>query len=1150
MSNFAFGFVHVVPSKKPAWNRTVTKTLIVMKLTILLLTITLFSAQAAGLAQNVTISGKDLTFKKIFTAIEKQTGYVVFGNKELFSGKTTVSLYLNNVPLRDLLNIILKDQPFEYTIDDKTVFISKKPEPPSPVVTAGPLPEPDGLIEVKGCIVYQKGGPVVAATVMVKGEKTGTVTNNDGCFQLKGIDENATLVISGVDIESFEVKVNGKKDVGTLQAEMRVTQEEDIVVVGYGRQKKISLVGSQATVNIEDIKQPVANLSASLAGRIAGLVGVQRSGLPGSNAADIWIRGISTFSGSGNSASPLIIVDGVQGRDLNAFDAEDIQSFTVLKDATATAVYGAQGANGVILITTKKGKSGKANLMFNYNQGIVAFTKTPELTNAEQYMHLRNEAQDATDGSAAEYSAKYIETTLAGDEPYVYPNVNWMDALFKSTAMNRRFNFSARGGTSNTAYYTSLAYYDETSLLRTDELQNYKADTRFRRYNFTSNVDMDWTKTTKFSLGIQGYITNTNYPGVDPEEAFERVMQTNPVLYPIMYPGNLVPAVNASSDAQPNPYALVTQTGYQNIFASQLYTNATINQNLGFLVQGLSSHATFSFDTWNSHTIERTRSRTTYMVDKVNPYNADSSLNLTVMSNGTDALGYDRENSGNRQTYVEGGLNYERSFGLHNVTGMALYKQTSYTTAFADDLISSLPYRNQGVVGRVTYSYANKYFVEFNGSYDGAENFAPSKKFGFFPSIGGGWILSNEKFFKPLKNVFQYFKLRYSNGIVGDGSGGNRRFGFMTLVTTEATGYQFYNGSSNSYSDGVAISDYGVNITWAKSHKQNLGWEFRTLNNSLSVTLDYFKEHRTGVFLQRESLPSYIGLQSQPWGNLGVIDNRGFEGTVELSALKWGSTTWSFRGTFSYNKDKVIENDYPEQQYPYLERRGRNYLSVYGYVSDGLFQSQAEIENHADQSGLGAQRVGDIKYKDLNSDGVINSYDQTKIGNGDVPNLTYGAGVNVNYKNLYIGAFIQGIAGADRQLSGDGIIPFNNSTGAERSNLFAIAEDRWTEENPKTNPFYPRLAYGNSANKNNAQTSTWWQKDIDFIRLKTVDIGYNLPASSIFKRIGLKNTRVYFQAVNLLYWSPFKLWDPELDTSNGTNYPNTKTFSFGIQANL
>lgn len=934
---------------------------------------------------------------------------------------------------------------------------------------------------------------------------------------------------------------------------------KEVVIVGYGQQKKINMVGSQATVKIEDLKQPVANLSATLAGRIAGVVGVQRTGLPGSNAADVWIRGISTFGD--NSAGPLIVVDGVQGRSLNAFDPEDIASFTVLKDASATAVYGAQGANGVILITTKKGTNNKPSLMFNYNQGLVNFTKTPELTNAEQYMRLRNEAMVAS-GLSPEYSDEYIQNTLNGTDPNLYPNVNWMDVLFKDASYNRRANFSARGGNDNTQFYTSVAYYDESSLLDMDELQSYKADSRFRRYNFTSNIDMNWTKTTKFTLGVQGYVTNANFPaaqtdinassGNDPaagvQSIFRRVMETNPVLYPLMYPGNLIPAVNQSQDAQPNPYALATQTGYINRFGSQLYSNARISQELGSLTKGLSAHVMFSFDTYNSHTIARKRTRTTYAVDRANPYRADGSLNLTTMANGSDNLNYQRTNGGDRQFYVEGGFNYNRQFGKHNLSGLLLYTQTDETAAFASDLTGSLPYRTQRLVGRANYLFDDRYAAEFNFAYDGSENFVPSRRYGFFPSFGVGWILSNESFFEPLKDVLQLVKLRYSNGITGSGGGG-RRFGFMTLVKTDATGYWFYKGGTNTEYKGLAISDYGYDVTWAESHKQDVGLELTTLNNRLNITVDWFREHRKGVFLQRASLPNYLGLQNQPYGNLGIIDNQGFDGTVALEGYKVGQTTWSFNGTFSFNRNQLKDNDSPKQLYPYLERRGRNSLAVFGYVADGLFQNQAEIDNHADQSALGSQRPGDIRYKDLNGDGVINTYDQTKIANGDVPNWVYGFGFNVSYKKFYIGAFFQGVNGAERRLSGDGIIPFNNSTGPERSNLYSVAESRWTEDNPSEDVFYPRLGYGNSVNKNNAVASTWWVKDIDFIRLKTVDLGYYLPLNKI-KSAGIKNARVYFQGLNLLYWSKFKLWDPELNTANGSFYPNTRTYSIGLQANF
>jgi len=999
-------------------------------------------------------------------------------------------------------------------------------------------------IEIQGTVKNELNENLSAVSVINLRTNQSTATEQSGTFKIMA-QRGDSLRFSHVGYEEQTVAITNSINL-TITLKALNNSLNEVVVVGYGQQRKINMVGAQSSVKIEELKQPVANLSATLAGRIAGLVGVQRTGLPGSNAADVWIRGIATFN-SQNSASPLIVVDGVQGRDLNAFDPEDIASLTILKDASATAVYGAQGANGVILITTKKGRVGKPTLMFNYNQGMVDFTKRPELTNAEQYMRLRNEAMIAS-GLAPEYSEEYIQNTLNGTDPYLYPNVNWMDALFKKGSYNRRANFSARGGTENTQYYSAISYYDETSLLRTDNLQSYKADTRFRRYNFTSNIDMNWTKTTKFSLGILGYVINTNYPGINPQDAFARVMQTNPVLYPLMYPGNLVPAVNQSSDAQPNPYALVTQTGYQNNFSSQLNSSAKITQDLNGITPGLSAYGMFSFDTYNAHNISRTRSRTTYSIDRANPYNDDGSLNLVIMANGSENLGYSRSNNGNRQFYFEGGANYNRQLDKHNINALLLYTQTDYVAAFAGDLTSSLPFRTQRVVGRANYLFDDRYAAEFNFAYDGSENFVPSRRFGFFPSFGVGWILSNEKFFESAKDVFQMVKLRYSNGITGSGGGG-RRFGFLTIVTTGANGYSFWNGTSNVNYGGVAISDYGYDVTWAESHKHDIGLEFTTLQGKLNVTVDWFKENRKGVFLQRGSLPNYLGLQNQPYGNLGVIRNQGFDGTVSLENLQVGQTVWSFNGTFSYNKDQVIENDNPRQQFPYLERRGRNYLASYGYVADGLFQSQAEIDVHADQSALGAQRVGDIRYKDLNGDGVINTYDQTKISNGDVPNLVYGFGFNVNYKKFYLGAFFQGIQGAEDRLSGDGIIPFNNSTGPERSNLFAIAESRWTEDNPSNDVFYPRLGYGNSVNTNNAVASTWWIKDLDFIRLKTLDFGYYLPAEKM-KSWGVKNARLYVQGVNLFYWSKFKLWDPELNTSNGSSYPNTRTISLGIQANF
>lgn len=1002
-------------------------------------------------------------------------------------------------------------------------------------------------IKVSGIIKDRLEKVLPDVNVTIQGNKTaGTTTNEKGEFSLQ-ISPNDVLVFSYAGFMEVTRAVNNTIFLEIVM-DAKQGSEQEVVVVGYGKAKKISLVGAQSTVNMEEIKQPVANISQALAGRISGIIGVQRTGLPGENAADLWIRGISTFGS--NASGALVIIDGVQGRDLNGLDPEDISSFSILKDASATAVYGVAGANGVILITTKRGRSGKPTLLFNYNQGLTGFTKLPELTGAEAYMRLRNEAQVAS-GLLPEYSQAYIDATLKGDQPYLYPNVDWMKAVFKKAGSTRRANFSARGGSDVANYYVALAYYDEQSLLRTDGLQQYESDTRFKRYNFTSNINMNWTKTTKFELGIQGNITNVNTPGYNAQQAFREVMQTTPILYPVMYPGNLVSGVNAAN-AQRNPYEEITQTGYINTAGNQVYSNARVSQDLGMLLPGLSAYVLYSFDAFNSQTISRTTQRNTYKIDPVNPYNPDGSVNLLpVITTGSDNLNYGRSNGGNRQNYLETAIGYDNVFGQHHrITGLLLYNQRSFTDAFANDLTASLPFRSMGFAGRGTYSWKDKYFGEVNFGYNGSENFAPENRFGFFPSIGLGWVVSNEKFFSPVSHILQFLKIRYSDGLVGSGAGG-RRFGFLTIVSDGAAGYTWGNGNNNQGSNGgVQIQDYGAPVQWSKSHKQDLGIEFKTFNSHLSVIVDFFKEHRTGVFLQRQSLPSYVGLNNNPFGNLGIIDNAGFDATVETDAIKFGSTSWNFRGTVTYNRDKILENDAPVQPYPYMERRGYNVLSNYGYTAVGLFTNQKEIDNSADQSPLGGNpRPGDIRYKDLNSDGLINNLDISRIGNGDVPNWVYGFGFNVSWKNFYLGAFFQGVQGADRLLSGDGIIPFNNSTGPERSNLLTIAENRWTEANPNPDAFYPRLAYGNAANKNNAVASTWWIKDISFIRLKTLDIGYNLP-NKWMKKIGIKNAKIYGQGFNLLYWSKFKLWDPELNTGNGAFYPNTRNFSLGIQFNL
>ncbi|WP_208025675.1 SusC/RagA family TonB-linked outer membrane protein [Niastella caeni] len=1001
------------------------------------------------------------------------------------------------------------------------------------------------IITVTGIVKDKMDKPIPGVSVVIQNKSTtGTTTNNEGEFKLQ-VSTTDVLVFTHTGYIEMIRPVNNSLVLEVIM-EAKAGSLEDVIVTSYGgKQKKISVVGAQSTISAKELQHPVANLSTMLAGRVAGVVGVQRSGLPGSNSADIWIRGIQTFGGSPSGA--LVIIDGVQGRDLNSVDPEDIESFTILKDASSTAVYGSLGANGVILINTKKGKAGKVKLMLNYNHGTTSFTKVPEMADAKTYMELKNEALVAS-GQAPQFTQAYIDSTLSGTaNPYRFPNVNWMDLLFKKYSFNKRLNVSATGGNENTKYYTSVAYYDETSLLKTDPKVDYDATTLFRRFNYTSNIDMNLTKTTKFSLYINGYITNFVEPGGGAGQAFAQAQNASPVFYPPMYPGNLVSGIGYGSTPSPNPWAAVTQTGYIKRFTSKINSGLFLTQDLDFITKGLSARGMYSYDLYNESFERRIRNRSIYYLNQANPYKPDGTLNLEQMIAGSDELGFATSNGGTRQFTMEGQVSYDRYFGDHHIYSTVVYNQLSQLFPFNGTLSTYIPFRQQNVAGKVTYSYNDKYFTEITAGYNGSENYAPANRFGFFPSIGVGWVVSKEKFFEPLANIFQYFKIRYSNGIAG-APGTGLRFGFLTLVTNNARGITFGRPGASMGVTGVNISQYGADVKWATAHTQDLGLEFNVLNNKLSFVLDYFRSHRTGVFLTRADFPDYAGLQYNPVGNYGVLDAAGFDGTVELQGISLSKkVSISFRGNFTYNTDILRENRQAPFANPYQERRGHNLLASYGYIAERIFQSQKEIDNSPSQIALGNPRVGDLKYKDLNGDGVIDIYDQTKISRWDVPNFVYGFGANMNVGRFYLSVFFQGISGASRLMSGNAAMPF--SGGGNDGNIFMISTNRWTQENKAEHPYFPRLGWGNAATSNNTVASTWWVKDMSFIRLKTVDLGYNIPKEP-FKKIGLASARVYFSGVNLLYWSKFKLWDPELNTSNGNTYPNTRNMSIGLQVNF
>ena len=1011
---------------------------------------------------------------------------------------------------------------------------------------------------VTGRVSDEKGELLIGVSVQEKGTTNGTITDMNGQYTLKLSTGNPILLISYIGYKPQEVKVAKQKIVDVVLVE-DVSSLDEVVVVGYGNQRKVSVVGAQSTMDVKDIKMPAASLSSAISGRIAGVVAVQRSGEPGHDESDIWIRGLSSLLGQ--SSSPLVLVDGVE-RSFNNIDPEDIESFTVLKDASATAVYGVRGANGVVIVKTKPGKVGKPQFSVDYYESFTRLTKKVDMADAYTYMDARNEAQMNTSGTL-KYSAAYIEATkkanglLPNDNPrlynpYLYPAIDWADNLFNDWGHNRRGNINIRGGVPNANYYASLSYYGETGMTRNFKLENYNTQMKYDRYNFTSNLNLKPTSKTTVDLGFSGYLGQGHYPQSSTSSLYAACMDVNPVIYPLLLPNGTVSGIN--SQQKFNPYGLLARGGYYDEFSSQLNSNIRVKQDLDFWKwsKGLSASAMVAFDTYNSRKRKYNRNEPMYTfagkTDENGIWIEDTLFDeetgdylYSVLKEADGSLSLQTpEQWSSRTVYTEASLNYDRSFGAHRVGGLLLYNQKVYWDLNATDVIGGMPYKQRGFAGRATYSWNDRYFAEFNLGINGSENFSPGKRYGVFPAFGLGWAVSNESFWNPVRKYISFLKFRYTDGWVGSDTATGRRFMYQG-VFTGLTGTMF--GTNYTSANGYGEEKYGVNVTWSKSRKQDLGIDIKFLNDNLSFVVDFFKERRDNIFLQRSTIPSYAGWIENPYANLGVVENKGIELAMDYTQRLGKKTFLTVRGNLTFNKDKIIENDEPPVDYPWMETRGTNVNATWGFIADGLFTSQAEIEDHATQ--FGTVHVGDIKYRDLNGDGVIDNYDKTVIGRGDVPRIYYGFGADLQIGDFSISALFQGTGQADRYLDGICIKPFWDDEG--RDNVFANIHDRWSPDDPTNQDvFYPRMYVGSDANTNNVQKSSWWVKDVSFLRLKQLNISYNIP-KKLLDRCFLKSASVYLMGTNLLTFSNFKLWDPELNSSNGTAYPNVSSYSVGVK---
>lgn len=1102
--------------------------------------------------KTLSVSMSNSTLREVLKTIEKSSQFVFFYLDDAVNLERKVSIDSKNKNIEEILSELFEGTSCTYRISDRQIFISGK----APASTE----QQQNKRKISGRVTDIKGEPLIGVNVTVDGDANGSITNMDGLYEIFVTKKSVVLKFTYIGFKTSEIRTNASTNIYDVTLEEQVNELEETVIVGYGTQRKISNIGAQSSMKMEDIKTPSASLTTTLAGRLAGVVAVQRTGEPGKDAADIWIRGISTP----NTSSPLVLVDGVE-RSFNDIDPEDIESLTTLKDASATAVYGVRGANGVILIKTKPGKVGKPTVSADYYESFTRFTKMVDLADGITYMNAANEAM-RNDGIATKYTEDQIRNTIAGKDPYLYPNVDWLKEIFNDWGHNRRVNVNVRGGSEKVAYYASVSYFNETGMTVTDKnINTYDSKMKYSRYNFTTNLNIDVTPTTKVEIGAQGYLGEGNYPAISSADLYNAAMSISPVEYPKMFFVNgeaYVPGTSTNNNFN-NPYSQATRRGYDNLTKNQIYSNLRVTQDLDMLTKGLKLTTMYAFDVYNEIHVHQDRAESTYnFLDTSVPYDMNGQPILQRIYEGSNVLSYKQETSGNKKTYLEASLNYDRTFNDdHRVSALFLFNQQSKLLYPKGTLEDAIPYRMMGIAGRATYSWKDRYFAEFNIGYNGAENFSPKHRFGTFPAFGVGWVVSNEKFWQPLSKAVSFLKIRYTDGKVGNSEVSDRRFMYLDQMKENGDyGYKF--GPNGTKWSGYETVNMAVDLIWEESRKQDLGIDLKLFNDDLSIVFDLFKERRENILLKREhSIPSFLGYNtSAPYGNIGIIENKGFDGTIEYNKRINKDWVIALRGNVTFNKDKWIQGELPEQKYEWMNQYGHNINGVKGYVAEELF-TQAEIDDMARWESLsdankaitpkpfasqfGTVKAGDIKYKDLNNDGQIDAYDQTYISRGDVPTTVYGFGFTVGWKDLSVGMMFQGVAGAERVLNGSSVNPFNGGGGS--GNLYSNIGDRWTEENPDQNAFYPRLSYGSetTSNINNFQKSTWWVRNMNFLRLKTLQISYNLPKPWVNK-VHLKNAAVYVMGTNLFTLSRFKLWDPELNTDNGASYPNTTSYSVGI----
>ncbi|MCW0483925.1 TonB-dependent receptor [Gaoshiqia sediminis] len=1133
--------------------RGIQRFLLIFRLATLLILLAL-TVSAGTYSENTKLnfSLENVTIEQVLLEIENNSRFIFIYESGTIDKSLKKTISVKDQTIDEILTILLEGTDVAYSIDDRQVLLYRKDSDLSAIplydVPSIQIQQPHSFF---GKVIDSSGIPLPGVTVVIKGSTKGTVTNADGNYSLSNISSDVVLVFSFVGMKTQEIPVGGKTSLNVVM-EADAIGIEEVVAVAYGTQTKTTITGAISSVKSDEItKAPTATVGNALTGKIPGLQTIQRSGQPGGDAPEIYLRGVASLS-LGRS-SPIFVLDGIiqsGSGSIMQLDPNTIESISVLKDASATAVYGVQGANGAIVVETKRGKKGPAKISLNASAGLQVPTYIPEFCNSYETALAYNEAQlnDGVSPDRLRFSDEAIEAFRTGSDPLIYPDMDWVDYMTKPSAFQSRSNINISGGTEDVRYFIAGGYLKQDGFFKTFET-DYDFNPTYDRYNFRSNIDIDITSKTTVSLTAGGrldYKTTIRNPNL-----WYQIYRSPPYGGAGLVDGKVIDSgkgTNGSNKYIPGFTEDIFQTvygsGYNNNSHNDLNLDLSVKQKLDVIAKGLEIQVKGAYNIYSTRNRERSSSVAIYQpyyrtdLDPAAP--GDSTIVFQKVGSD-DILNYSESYDRDRDWYMEARLNYSRDFGSHKVKGLLMYNQSKN---YYPGELPGIPRGLVSTLGRVNYNYGGKYLLEFSMGYNGSENFARERRFGFFPAVSGGWILTREKFMPDL-SFLDFLKIRASYGIVGNDSGIGR---FLYLPDQ-------YDASSGGYNFGIEVpqdkpgaSEGRVGnsqVTWEKSEKQNYGIDIRLFKDKLDMAFDYFHEYRSNILTTLNTIPAYITV-NLPAVNIGEVKNSGYEVQVNWRQ-QTGDLFYSLGGNMAFARNKILFMDEVLQPEPYMQRTGHPVSQAFGYVFEGYYTEDDLAPDSDIPTPPYAAKPGDLKYKDLNGDRVVNSNDQRAIGFPEYPEYTFGVNFGIRYKSFDLSMQWAGATNVSRVLEAAPFrVPFG---GNGQLNIIKYQwEERWTPEKGQ-DAGYPRLSLA-ARGRRQSYTSDYWMRDASYLRLKNAEIGYSFN-SRLLKNIGLSRMRIYLSGYNLLTFSSLDIIDPEQSgKSSQSEYPLMRVYNLGVNVDF